>query len=163
MADTTTAWSRPETRTITDPLELAIAKLRFGHALGDDDRAALLGALLPAMPEVTQADREAAAKIYEWFNETSSSPAASAQTIQYIRDGACDGWNTVQAFRKHRLSASPDGLREALEFYADEERWIDFANDERASAFDRDFGSEFGSDRGERARAALAHQRGETK
>lgn len=56
------------------------------------------------------------------------------------------------------LRAENDRLREALPFYADRERWDEFAHDERASSFDRNFGSDFGDDKGAKARAALGER-----
>lgn len=45
-------------------------------------------------------------------------------------------------------------LSEALEFYADPDKWDEFGDDCMNAAFDRNFGSTFGRDMGARARAA---------
>jgi hypothetical protein len=42
--------------------------------------------------------------------------------------------------------------RGVIEWYANEDRWRDFQNDESAAAFDRNFGTEFSADLGQRAR-----------
>ena len=55
--------------------------------------------------KVTQEDRDAAAKLYEWFPILSSSADAALKTAQFIRDGGADGWNTVHLFRDHRIAA----------------------------------------------------------
>lgn len=48
-----------------------------------------------------------------------------------------------------------DVVEEALEFYADASRWREYAQDQADSAFDRNTGSEFGGDEGQKARDAL--------
>lgn len=53
----------------------------------------------------TEADREAAALLYEWFPMISSSREEAAKTAAFIRAGGGDGWNTVQAFAQHAAAA----------------------------------------------------------
>lgn len=55
------------------------------------------------------------------------------------------------------MQARIEELEAALRFYADAEKWDDFAADQQASVFDRNFGSELGSDRGALARATLSN------
>lgn len=61
----------------------------------------------------TQADREAAAALYEAFPALSSSHDAALKTAQFIRDGGGDGWNTVQMFTRHRLAAEAAAFEKA--------------------------------------------------
>ena len=53
------------------------------------------------------------------------------------------------------LTAEREKDREALRFYADPQRWIDYSDDERWAVFDRNTGSDLGDDEGGRARARL--------
>lgn len=64
-----------------------------------------------------------------------------------LADGSKHAWSDLA----RQLLA----CREALRYYADNDRWQEFMEEERASAFDRDVGSYCGHDLGEKARACL--------
>ena len=66
-------------------------------------------------------------------------------------------WNAATA-RATQAERQRDELRKALEFYADRDKWSDYWTDALAAAFDRNVGSELGSDEGETARQVLANQ-----
>jgi hypothetical protein len=63
---------------------------------------------------IIQEDREAAAKLYEQFPCLSTSRNEARKTAAFITAGGGDGWNTVQAFARHR-QVSTEYLVEALE------------------------------------------------
>lgn len=64
----------------------------------------------------TQADREAAAQLYEAFPALSSSHDAALKTAQFIRDGGGDGWSTVLTFARHRLAAEAAAFEKAAAY-----------------------------------------------
>lgn len=57
---------------------------------------------------VIQSDRDAAAKLYEWFPTLSSSREEADKTSTFISGGSADGWNTVRLMRDHRRQSTAE-------------------------------------------------------